>query len=901
MRPLFLFLILIIITHPAFAYDPVAAPPDFKMPQPPSLEESLQSFRTKTGLRIELVASEPMVMDPIKLDWGPDGKMWVVEMADYPLGIDGKGKPGGRVRFLEDRDGDGKYDTSTLFLDGLNFPTGIKAWRKGVIVVAAPNIFYAEDSDGDGKADKREVLFRGFREGNQQHRINGLVWGPEGWLHLANGDSGGVIESVKTGKKLDISSFDLRIRPDTGDMERTSGRTQNGRARDDSGNWFGCNNSHPLYQFVLPDRFLRRNPHVVYPKPSLDLPAIPVAPKVYPIGKASYRYNNAYSQGHITSACGLTIYRDNRLGDEFYGNAFICEPVHNLVHREILEPRGVAFRSHRAADETQSEFLASSDTWFRPTEALTGPDGGIWVVDMQRYVIEHPEWIPKSWQKVLDLRAGHERGRIYRVVSDRCAQSMAPPKLSDLTNAQLRRHLRDRNGWFRDSAEMLLTWRGEKFKSGLSHSNGNEWANPLKEAFSLGDDPSPEAGHRLATLALEHFDDPYFVAGAMSSLVPHLSIVAEDAAAAPVDKRRPLLPYLFETAVATGHTGAIVGLLDGPGYRDADRFESYAAFFKVLDRRKIALKQFEAKAPGMARGFTGLIESARAIAVDPAAAGAKRISAFLLLGRSSALRKSDLEILMSVMSPDSPPEIQRAAMTRLVELNATDRLFGKWSGITPEMRSSILTQCLSHSAAAAKLLEAIEAGSISIASIDLPNRDRLIRYPNAKIKAHARELFSSASSINRDDLLKKYQAVLKLTGNPDRGKTVFQSTCMVCHRLGGVGRELGADLSALTDKSASSLLTAILDPNQAVEDKYMLYTVTLSGGETLAAMISGESGEGVTLQLLDGTTRKLFRSEIKTIRSTDRSAMPEGLEAALDPQKLADIIAFVQSAKKEEP
>src|SRR5687767_15872766 len=126
-------------------------------------------------------------MDPVNFDWGPDGKLWVVEMGDYPLGGDGKGARGGRVRYLEDADGDGKYDKSTLFLDGLAYPDGVIAWRKGVIVAAAPDIFYAEDTDGDGKADKREVLYTGFTKGNPQHLVNGFVRGLDNWLYGANG------------------------------------------------------------------------------------------------------------------------------------------------------------------------------------------------------------------------------------------------------------------------------------------------------------------------------------------------------------------------------------------------------------------------------------------------------------------------------------------------------------------------------------------------------------------------------------------------------------------------------------------------------------------------------------------------------------------------------------------
>src|SRR5205807_5171419 len=145
------------------------------------------------GFKVELVAHEPLVQDPIAFEWGADGKLWVVEMGDYPLGVDGQGKPGGIVRFLEDNDHDGIYDKSTVFLEGLNFPTGVMPWGKGVIVTAAPEIFYAESTTGSGKADVRRTLFTGFVEGNQQHRVNGLWWGLDNWVYCANGHSGGHI------------------------------------------------------------------------------------------------------------------------------------------------------------------------------------------------------------------------------------------------------------------------------------------------------------------------------------------------------------------------------------------------------------------------------------------------------------------------------------------------------------------------------------------------------------------------------------------------------------------------------------------------------------------------------------------------------------------------------------
>src|SRR5438034_817121 len=175
------------------------------MTKPLSPAESLKAMHVRPGMKVELVAAEPLVVDPVAFDWGPDGRLWVVEMRDYPNGMawnkegDPIGKPGGRVKVLTDTDGDGRYDKASIFLDEIPFPTGVKVWRKGILVTAAPEIFYAEDKDGDDKADERKVLYRGFGEGNQQHRVNGLRWGLDNWLYVGNGDSGGVIKSLTDG------------------------------------------------------------------------------------------------------------------------------------------------------------------------------------------------------------------------------------------------------------------------------------------------------------------------------------------------------------------------------------------------------------------------------------------------------------------------------------------------------------------------------------------------------------------------------------------------------------------------------------------------------------------------------------------------------------------------------
>ncbi|MDA1274709.1 MAG: HEAT repeat domain-containing protein [Verrucomicrobia bacterium] len=432
--------------------------------EPHAPEQSMALLRVKDGFRVQLVAAEPLVASPVAIDWGSDGKLWVVEMADYPMGIDGNMKPGGRVRFLEDTNGDGQFDRSTLFLEGLKFPNGIITWRNGVIVTAAPDIFYAEDTDGDGKADKREVLYTGFKEGNLQLRVNGLRWGLDNWLHCANGWSGGQPRSIKTGQEVNLNGRDVRLKPDDGLIEAESGQSEFGRNRDDWGNWFGCDNSYPLFHFVFEDRYMRRNPHVAATASKRQL-FLPANPRVYPRSAGQKRFHSFEQANHFTSACATDFYRDDWLFPRDGGDhVFICEPVHNLVQHLRVREDGVSFSAVRAESEDEPEFLASEDQWFRPVMTRTGPDGALWVVDMYRYMIEHPDWLPPEGRKELEpfYRDGENRGRIYRIIPSGSPESRAPARMDHLSSNELVERLGSSNGWIRDKAQQLLVWRRDE-------------------------------------------------------------------------------------------------------------------------------------------------------------------------------------------------------------------------------------------------------------------------------------------------------------------------------------------------------------------------------------------------------------------------------------------------------
>ncbi len=409
---------------------------------PKSPQQSLATLQTTSNLRVDLVVAEPLVSDPVAIDFAADGSLWVAEMCDYPMGLpratagSTKGRngqatshrpaelgPGGRVRLVRDRDGDGQFDSSTIFLDNIPFPTGVTVWRGGVLVCAAPDILYAEDTDGDDKADIVKKLFSGFDASNIQARLNSLSHGLDGWIHGSCGLAGGTITNFKH-QKYELGYRDFRIKPDTGEIEAATGRTQQGLARDDFGNWFGCDNLNLAFHYPMVEHYLKRNPYIASPPSRVNITQSEESRRLFPSRADAQRFQLSGAPGTITAACGLGVYRDSQLGPDYFGNLFVCEPVNLLVHRLLLKPRGSSFTAERAPNEAQTEFLRSSDSWFRPVQAVTGPDGALWVVDMYRFIIEDPRWIPEAELAPLDVRAGSSLGRIYRV---RNATDQTPP------------------------------------------------------------------------------------------------------------------------------------------------------------------------------------------------------------------------------------------------------------------------------------------------------------------------------------------------------------------------------------------------------------------------------------------------------------------------------------------
>jgi putative membrane-bound dehydrogenase-like protein len=945
------------------SYQQLLQPLHGDMPPPKTAPQSLKTMRVPAGLKIELVASEPLVTDPIAFDWGIDGSLWVVEMGDYPLGPDGKGSSGGQVKQLLDTNGDGRYDRSVLFMDKVNFPTGIKAWNNGVLVTAAPDLFFAADTNGDGKADQVEVLFSGFQEGNQQHRFNGLRWGLDNWLHLANGDSGGTIKSLQTGKTLDINGRDLRIDPETGAMEALSGQTQFGRNRDDWGNWFGGNNSNPMWHYIIEDYVLRRNPHVPAPPVRKHVSEQPGAAQVFPTSRTLTRFNDLDRANRFTSACSPIVYRDQYL-EQLVGQAFICEPVHNLIHREIMRPDGPSFSSRRLGSESNSEFLVSSDNWFRPTMIRTGPDGALWIADMYRLVIEHPKWIPQSWQQRLDLRSGADRGRIYRITrADDQRPASAAHQLKGQTTAQWIEKLKSSNGWQRDTAQQQLIAQNdpktvkplqEVAQSGqhplgrlhalctldgmarldaatltvalrdahpgvrrhavrlasqfstaslektlLQLATGEKDATvQLQIAITLGHFDSEAAGEALGQFANRHVLDNYRYAAALSSIhTKNLAHVMQGALSGTKQANGKLLEHLLVISAGLGNREVVSSLVTrwtAQAPFQPWQIRAVGSTLKNLRQRQKGSPQL--LSPQARSGIERMIQSVQKTIMNPSLAVDQRQDMVRLLAYGKQDRDKTAAILKRLLSPQYPPELQTAAIAAVLQFHddGAQRLLQRWPSTTPSLRVQMINSMLLETRHVEHLLRSLQQGLVSTSDLDARQRQRLVQHSDKSVASRAATILKISPQSDRLKVVQSHQPVFALKGDVNRGRTLYRKHCANCHRLEGVGVVVGPDLAALKVRSPQALLTAILDPNQAVEAKYLEFIAVTIDGRQHAGILSRETTADLTLQAQQGKQFVILRKNIDVLRTSGKSLMPVGVEKDLSHQNLADIIHYLQ-------
>ena len=974
-------LALALLTSATFAADEVLTVDARELPRFPAVEpaNAPATFQIKPGFHADLVAGEPLVASPIAISFDENGRMFVVEMRDYSEQRDEKPHLG-RVRLVEDRDGDGKYDHASVFADDLPWPTAVIWANGGVFVAAAPDIWWLKDNDGDGRADVREVVFTGFTTGNTRLNVqalpNSFAWGPDNRVHMQGGTGNrGVITCPKRPdlKPEETGARDFWFDPRTFDFGFETGGGQYGMSYDNRGRRFVCNNSDHLRMFVFDSRYAARNKFCNLPAPLASVAADGPAAEVFRISpdepwrviRTRWRVSGRVPgvvegggrvSGYFTGATGTTVYRGDAYGPDFVCNTFTGDAGGNLVHRKVIRADGVSVIGERPADERKAEFFASRDTWFRPVDFANAPDGTLYVIDMYREVIEHPWSIPEPIKQHLDLTSGRDRGRIWRLAPDGFKPRPAP-KLGSASTAELVATLAHPNGWHRDTAARLLWERSDaaarpllakmladgksplgrlhalralasldglseavvlraladeddavrEFAVVLCEKQGREGRAPgalWKKLASLTEDPAPRVRMQLAFTLGEFSNDGVIdVLAALARRDVADSWIAPAVRSGPPERMAPLVAALArDAAFVASNAGAafLVPLATGVGARHDEK--EVAALFALATTRPPKTALLAALGDGLARAGRGLAQfdrdsrlpalfadARRTLADSKAPAGSRTDAARILAFDAS---NAGRDALVAGIDPQDSDALLRAIFQAL-DLKSAAALIERWSQFDGRVRAEAARFFGAKPAHAAVLLAALEKGAVKAGEIPEQQATQLRASRDAKVAALAAKLLPAPVIENRETVIKRYMPALALTGAPEKGRLAYQQRCATCHRLRGEGTAFGPDLESVITGGREKLLTHMLDPNREVAPQFAAYTAELKDGSALAGVLASETPDSVTIREPLGRETNIPRAQLARLQTTGKSPMPEGLEAGLTAQDVADLLAFL--------
>ena len=956
-----------------------------ELPRIPPLDpaKALTKFSVADGFEIQLVASEPLLGSPVAIEWNATGQMFVCEMRGYSEDRDDAVST---IGLLQDDDDDGVYDRRTTFAEGLLWPTAIFPYKGGLFVGDAPNLYYLKDTDGDGVADQKKVVLTGFSTSNVQGLMNSMRWGLDNRIHLACSSAGGQLKVAGSdAKPTNIRGRDISIDPDTGDFKLTSGAAQHGMCFDDWGRKFVSSNSNHIQQVMFDDSNIARNRYLRAPPSRLMIAAdgpqaevfraSPVEP--WRIVRTRLRVNGlakgpveggGRAAGYFTGATGLTIYRGDAWPQKWKGTAYIGDVGSNLIHRKSMTKRGLEFVANRI--DKESEFVTSSDIWFRPAQFANAPDGSLHVIDVCREVIEHPKSLPPDIKQHLDLTAGRNRGRIYRIVPDGF-QHRTTPDLSKTTGKQLVKLLAHSNAWHRETAARLLFERQDKTVA------------PLLRELAVNSGSALARLHALYVLdGLAELDSDTLLARLVDSndqVRRHAVRLANKLNTKTLNRRMlsmsddASIDVRCELAYTLGSVrlkGRVSSLAEIMRHDPSDRWIQTAVQSSIADDTGNLFATLATDGNFWSTGGTSFLKSlaiqivaqnrqsdvalaVQALSALPAQSNPTVLSVageFLSAARTknshvaalsdagkldsvralvqkrikdsmqlttnvnadpkkrieaiSALRYAapadSTEVLLRLIDSREPDSVQRAAIVQLKASNDPrfpKRLVNRWPTLSPSLLGAASEALFASPDRITVLFDAIDDGKIKVSSLPRARLRLLATSTRDAVNAKRASQFL-ATSLNgkRSEVLKKYRRALEIDGDTDRGRTAFKKHCSACHRVEGVGYELGPNLASMKARGPSAILENVIDPNREVNPQYLNYLVLTNDGRSITGTIVAESATTITLGRAEGAKDVVLRDDIEKIQSTGVSIMPEALEQAIDVQSMSDIITYLMQA-----
>ena len=829
-----------------FASVLVAAP----LPSPLAPAEALKAFEAAPGLRVELVAAEPLVASPCAIAFDSKGRLFVAENRGYPIGPKEGEKPAGVIALLEDTDGDGRMDKRTVFADSLTFPNGVLPWNGGLIVTCAPDVLFLKDNDGDGVADERRVLLTGFATtGSTQLRVNAPTIGPDGLIYLAAGLSGGTVTCPSHPERPALKmTSDIRFHPQSLEVELVDGKSQYGMSFDIFGNRFICMNRVPVQHVVFDSKWLKRNPRLAFSETVQDCNARDAfngingghdGVRLFPISS-----NITTADGHagsFSAACGVKVWQGTSLLTPECANTVLsCDPTGNLIHADRLTPKGATFMATPAYEGR--EFLASRDDWFRPVYLAKGPEGALYVADMYRKVIEHPDYLAEEVRKHTDFESGKTLGRIWRVRAEK------------VPNPQLQKALINPRVNFRQIIEQ-------------------------------GVDASPEATKALVMAVIRESEDKWMRNAVLSGI-----------GGREVSFLQALLIELPREAKVGAGLAEVFGYLGGSLTKPANLDIASAAPENVrLALLNGYLSSAGRKATGLPASFQTLLESSPSVATDTSKSIEERSVAVKLMARLPWERSGGP--LLKLALDESVPDLAAAALKAVVaypkdEVSAS--LLTGWSRYTPARRDAVLGSLLGVPFHVKGVLTAVEAKRLPASAFTGVRRRQVLAAKDPAVKALAERLLIVSA---RPEALAEATKALALTPVPANGRGVFNAVCATCHRLDREGHAVGPDLFDIRRQTKENALFHIVNPDAEIAPAFTAYLAEAKDGRVISGILVGDTPNSITLRGPLGVEATLLRTELAKLESLPGSLMPAALEAGLTKQQLADLLAYLKGEK----
>ena len=910
--------------------------------------------QTANGLAVQIVAREPQIVDPVAARFDAQGRLWVVQMRDYPVRPPDQ-PPRGRISILRDRDADGVFESSTIFADGLDFPTGLQPWLDGAVVTVSGEVQFLRDTDRDDRCDHRETWLRGFTEENEQLRANHPTLGPDGWIYIAGGLRGGQVRGVSppfaAHPPVDLAGCDLAVHPVTGEFRAVAGDSQFGLCIDDFGRRLGVTNRVPIQTASWDVQLLARDPW--------RGPAAAVTPLAASGAESEVRPQTATATtshlhaGQYSAACGLHQI-DSQSLPALIDNVLVCEPTGYLIQRLAPASNQQAVQWFEPRFDP-GEAIASTDRLFRPVDITAGP-AGVYFVDMQRAVIEHPHWMPAELRERQDFGVGNDRGRIYRVFSQGDNQqppeglnSQSPATASEWASRLDRpdgfqrrettrlwyQSLSDRGCLATDVFATTQTVRGRAAALHWIAANARVNQQILQTAFA-----SPDQDLRCLTVRLAGDDQS----------IKRLGLRDESATV----RRSAVLAVLNDQKLWEVQTvRELVDCLVDLALDEAAPWSPPSLATRLIDNQTGLLRSI--RSSQRTTGQSNLrFEAARLAAyhdpnvdllpVDDAAPVSDQILANQLAEAAGIIEakrlRNQLADWLVRLSPVVTERLDRYARDRATEPDGDASAALIWIGSRPGANRQWLTQMRAAGGGPVFMVALTGLATIdpsehvrwcrefgpsltidslgpavdlalrtdegrrwfidSLADETLPallatetRWKRLLKGDDPSVNDLARQLKTEWTR-QRAEKRSKFVAEWNQPGDLVSGRNLFRKHCSSCHVIEGVGQVVGPDISDARGKTKESLLDAIVDPSAAIDAGYVSHQIMTVDGDILAGLLVSRDSAAITLRLPAGKEVTYSNDEILQSKTQTVSLMPDGFSNALQPGQMNDLLHYLK-------